>query len=489
MLTDREERRRIAPWEWTSLLAIAAAAVVIRLPIYTYPGVILGWNSDAALVGLIGRAIRDGTDFPVYFWGQFYLGALTPLFTALMGFVVEHEPLALRIASTIEVAAAASFFWAAFRNIFGRLPAMLALFWVAAGPVFLFHTTIAPVGAEQLSLVAGLLFCYAVTTPLDMGRQWFVTGLIAGFGAWVHQGIVFIAAAVAIAVLATLRPRMHFIAVAALGLAIGFSPHVLSLLRGDPLLYKRVINDWNLVRLAENLAETIRSDMWLLLADATAVGIVTGACAIVFAVIGLRGVPRGRAKIIIVATIAISAGFWILSTYPYPGALRYIAPVPFLVYGAACAGVFAWWRAGGWRKAIACGAAIVVTLGLYVPRMRQANDVAAGRYERYTNWPGDFDPRPTLQALRRGGYRVCYGEVWVAHKLEWLSSPTVRFVPVRSVHRTLLQSLTLIRQPGPKCFVDNDGTVVSFSASEEARWAATVIERARKAGVAGPTAD
>jgi hypothetical protein len=148
------------------------------------------------------------------------------------------------------------------------------------------------------------------------------------------------------------------------------------------------------------------------------------------------------------------------------------------VYAAAAAGVVK-----SRRPFFVVISAIALTLALFIPRIQQANDVAAGRSELYTNWPGSFDPRPVLATLQAGGYRVCYGEVWVAHKLEWISSPTVRFVPVRSVHRTLKRSLALIREPGPKCFVDNFGNVQALTPAEEAVWAASVIERGRKAGL------
>ena len=109
--------QRITRVEWASLLAVAVAFVAIRLPLYTRPGLILGWNSDAALFGMMARAMRAGWDFPLYFWGQFYLGTLTSMLTALLG---EPSPLTLRIAASLEVAAAIFFFWLALRRIFGR---------------------------------------------------------------------------------------------------------------------------------------------------------------------------------------------------------------------------------------------------------------------------------------------------------------------------------------------------------------------------------
>jgi len=472
-----QERREMLHWEWGSLLAILTAFVAIRLPLYTSPGLILGWNSDAALFGMMARAMSEGWDFPVFFWGQFYLGTLTSMVTVIVGWITaDIGPLALRIAAGFEVVLGMVFFWLGLRRIFGRV-AMLALLWLAAGPAFLFHFTIAPIGAEQLFLAASVLFWYATRATLTSAREWLVLGVIAGLSTWLHQGVVFLCAGVAIAVFVEHKVRVRFVGVFAIGLAIGYAPAGLSLVRDDPLLYKRTTLGWSLVEVASNFKEAIRSDLWLLFADATAVGIAAGVCVIVLAVFGLRSEPWTRAKIVIVSTIAASAAFWLLSTYGYAGAVRYIVPVVPLVYGAAAAGL------AKSRRVVALVVASAITLAIFIPRIAQANDVAAGRSERYTNWPGSFDPRPTLVALKDGGYRVCYGEVWVAHKLEWISSPTVRFVPVRSVHRTLEQSLVLIRQPGRKCFVDNFGNVRALSPQEEAQWAASVIERGRKAGL------
>jgi hypothetical protein len=477
-----QERLPMLPWEWAALPGVAGLFAAIRLPLYTHPGLILGWNSDAALFGLMARAMRAGSDFPLYFWGQFYLGTLTSMIAAVLG----AGPLALRLAAALEVALAACFFWLALRRAFGRIAAMLALLWLAAGPSFLFHFTIAPIGAEQLLLASSVLFWYATRARLASSGEWFVLGLIAGVGAWLHEGIVFLCVGIGLALLLERRPRASFAGFSLLGFLLGYVPAGVALLRGRPLLYRREVLPWNLLRVGENIVETVRSDLWLLLGDTSTAGIAAGVCVLIFA--GLwsgggtpPGQPAGRRRSIIITTIAASAAFWLFSTYAYAGAVRYIVPVVPLIYGAAAAGIGTWWSRGAWRRVVAAGAAAVITLGLTIPRIRQANDVAAGRSERYVDWPGSFDPRPTLAALQHGGFRVCYGEVWVAHKLEWISSPTVRFVPVRSVHRTLAQSLRLIREPGRKCYVDNDGHVRALSASEEAQWAASVVERGRKA--------
>ena len=470
----------IRGWEWLGVTLATGAFAAIRAPLFAMPGLLLGWNSDAALFGLMARAMRDGVDVPVFFWGQFYLGTLTSLLTAALSLVLQAPigPLLLRAGTSVEVWLAALLFWLGLRRTFGRAAAMLATFWLAAGPAFFFHFTIAPIGAEQLFLIAALVFWYSTRASFEHRSEWFVLGMLCGFGMWLHQGVMFLAAAVGVALLAARLLTAGRAAIALAGAAVGYLPAAVSLLREDLVLYSRALLGWNLWRLADNFADTMRSDLWLLLGDDTITGVAIGMVLLLFAALGLRRVEKSRERTIVLWTLLFSAAFWTLTTYPYPGAVRYIVPVVPLVYGAAARGMLTL----RWKAATAL-AAIVVALGLYVPRAGQVGDVVAARSELYTNWPGSFDPRPTLAGLRRGGYRVCYGEVWVAHKLEWLTRPTVRFVPVHSVHRTLPMSLGLIRTPGRKCYVDNDGRVKPLTPAEEQYWASTVIERARKAGL------
>jgi hypothetical protein len=477
------EQEPVRGSEWLALLALAAIFVAIRLPLYTNPGLLLGWNSDAALLGLMARAIREGSDFPIFFWGQFYLGTLTPMVAAAIADLLRTDhigPLILRVATSIQLMIAFGFFWAALRRMFGRNAALLATCWLVAGPVFLFHFTIAPLAVESLLLVSSVLFWFFTRMQFRRASEWLVPGLLCGLGMWLHQGIIFVIAGIALALLTKrVAVSLRSLGVLAIGAAIGYIPAFVSLLRDDPLLYKRALLTWSVPHVVTRITQTVTSDLWLLLADASPFGIAIGISLLGLAVVGFLRAPRSLPVLAALWTVVISMAFWMFTLYPYPGAVRYIAPVVPLVYGAAA---FALLRAS---RNVAGALAILVMVGLYGPRVAQVDDVVAARSERYTNWPGDFDPRPTLAEIREGGYRVCYGEVWVAHKLEWLSEPTVRFVPIQSVHRTLLQSMRLIQEPGDKCHVDNDGNVRRLSAAEEAHWAASVRLRAQKAGLTG----
>lgn len=481
-----ERPNAIRRWEWLSILAVAGVFAAMRIPLFTRDGLLLGWNSDAAIFGLMARAIREGSDTPLYFWGQFYLGTLTSLFTALVALLMQTPqigPWTLRLTAALEVGASVLFFWLGLRRTYGAAAAMTAAFWLAAGPAFLFHFTIAPIGAEQLFFAASVLFWFVTRVRLATGGEWLAGGILCGLFMWLHQGIAFLIVGIAVAAFVERIVTVRAVVFGAIGFAIGYIPAFLAMLRDEPLLYDRVITKWSVYAVWLTVLETVKSDIWLLVADASPAGILTGMCILTFAIAGLRGRDRTRGHVIVLATIAVSAAFWLFSTFPYPGAVRYVVPlVPFL-YGAAALGVHRVHAEGRAGRIVAVIGALSITAGLLVPRIVQARDVAAGHSEQYSNWPGSFDPRPVLDELRRDGYRVCYGEVWVAHKLEWLSDPAVRFVPVRSVHRTLRRSLRAIHEPGPKCFVDNDGNVRRLTGAEERAWAATVIERARKAGL------
>lgn len=473
-------------WELLCLLAVAFTFLAIRWPLYSEPGLTLGWNSDAALLGLMARAIQDGSDYPVFFWGQYYLGTLTSYLCVVVAALMRaHEigPLVLRIEALLEIGPALCFFWLALRRVFGRAPALGATFWLAAGPSFFFGFSIAQSGVETLFLVSSVLFWYVTRVRLSSGAECFVVGLLFGLGMWLHQGVMFLMVGIVVAAFVERLISIRATFFVVIGSLIGYSPAAISLLRNDPLLYKRALLGWSFHRVGENLIETVTSDVWLLLADRTPTGVVVGMCILSAAIAGLWHCQWTRGRVIAVSTIAVSAGFWILTTYPYAGAVRYIVPTVPLVYGAAALGVFQFWGGGGGRRVLAVVMAVVISAGIYVPRAVQAIDVAAGRSERHDDWPGDFDPRPTLTDLRDGGFRVCFGEVWVAHKLEFLSQPTVRFIPARSVHRTLRQSLRLIHEPGVKCYVDNSGRVTRLSAAEESNLAASVVLRARSAGM------
>jgi len=197
-----EGERQPSVREWIGAGCIALLFFYLRFPLLHGDALLFGWNSDAGVFGLAGRRIHDGVNFPIFFWAQSYMGLLTSYISAAVGFVVgDPGPLALRLAASIEVLAGIILYWLGLRRAFDRATALIVAAWLAAGPWFLFHFTVAPVGAEQAFFVGAILFWFVTRYELTTILQWFVFGLLCGFMWWINQSAVFVpAAAVLVAI-------------------------------------------------------------------------------------------------------------------------------------------------------------------------------------------------------------------------------------------------------------------------------------------------
>ncbi|HEV8432666.1 MAG TPA: hypothetical protein VGR95_04580, partial [Thermoanaerobaculia bacterium] len=95
-----------------ALVAVLAIYVALRLPLLASNTLPLGWNSDAAIFGLMAKSIFAGRGFPIFFWGQSYMGPLTSWVTVLVALVTRAvNPFALRVAAMLEGIGAIVFFW------------------------------------------------------------------------------------------------------------------------------------------------------------------------------------------------------------------------------------------------------------------------------------------------------------------------------------------------------------------------------------------
>ena len=197
----REERlprtqRGVSRAEWLAFGAAVLLFFLIRLPLFFEPAVRLGWHSDAAAFGLMGRDMYEGR-FHLFWYGQSYMGTLTSAFAALGGLLVAPfgvtppvGPLALRIGTAIEWILMMFFYWIGMRIAFGPAVAAVTALLLATGPGWFFHSQLAPRGAEMLLLISGAIFALAVR-GLERRRDWFLFGLLSGLGWWMHQGVVF----------------------------------------------------------------------------------------------------------------------------------------------------------------------------------------------------------------------------------------------------------------------------------------------------------
>jgi hypothetical protein len=494
-------------------LAVAVAIfIALRLPLFFDPALHLGWNSDAALFGLIAKAVAAGRDFPIFFWGQSYMGPLTSYIAAPLIWLM-HPMRALRLAASLEVLAGIVFYWLGLRRAFDERVANAVAILLAISPVYMVHFSIATIGGEPLFFLSSIVFWFAQTTDLARPRHWLILGVLGGFGWWIHQGIIFaLAAAVIVKIrwrIAGLhRPRSSVVVVIALLIgadailgalrSLGFEVPSLFLYR--PLLEPVVALVVLLLMVNFDVLRTsLRIDSRLPLFVVgfgigylpVIIGTFRGAVLKTYGLsvppMPLRGTLAhaitfvrddlwmlaggGIASLIVIVSCAIAIArrprfdmplvtivlcilFYLFSSRAYPGTVRYIVPALPMIYAFAVDEIL--------RIRAGVVAVLAVAILLLIPAMRLIREVGDARAEVYGHFGGEFDPRPVLRTIESQGYTVCYAEYWVAYKLQWVSDERVRFIPYHSYDRTREQSRALAATPGRKCFVDRDGRVSEF---------------------------
>lgn len=501
-----------------ALGGIVALFVAIRLPLLFDPALHLGWNSESAVYGLMATAIARGRDYPLFFWGQSYLGALTAYVAAPLVWII--NPLgALRIGVSLQVLAGIVFYWAALRRSFNPRVANVTALWLAIGPAYVVFFSVATLGIEQLFLIGAVVYWFATITRLARPRDWFVLGLLVGFGWWIHQGTVFTAGPVIItAILRTpwwnrvreapwnRRPGLITIAIAA-PLLIDL---ILGVLRSSGFdapaffLFRPVIEPLVLLLLLVIFVNRMALGTVLRVEGA---GAVTAALFAIGALLGYSPVLIGKVTGYVnaygrndpfvdlrgIATHALT--FLRIDLWLFVGVAASVVVVPcFLVavvrrrrldvelmtimlcvvfyvcmerarpgsvryIVSALPFVYAFSAETMLRLRMRWLLVSFVALALLVPAIKQVRDVPAGRMESYAGTPSNLDPRPILRAIEGRGYTICYADYWIAYKLQWVSEERVRFIPWRSLDRNRAMSRELVATPGPKCIVDIDGHV------------------------------
>ena len=193
-------------------------------------------NADSSVVALMARHMAELKDFPVFFYGQAYMGSLEPLASALMirllgatGFAVNLGPVLFAIA-----ALAVLWWWA--REAAGPWGGLAALLAALFGPAVYFQFQTAPRGGYMVALLVNAL-AVVLAARLAAGLQepgqssrwrWAALGLVAGLGMWSNMIVVAGLLAAGLLLLHGMRGRvwrhLREIGSGLAGFIVGFSP-------------------------------------------------------------------------------------------------------------------------------------------------------------------------------------------------------------------------------------------------------------------------
>jgi hypothetical protein len=496
---------------------ILAVFLVVRLPLLTKAASARGWNGDTAILGLMAKKIHDGKGFDVFFWGQNYLGPLTPALAAAIrrlaldpsGLGEESGPISMRLASMGEIGFGLCFFFLGLERLFGRAIAAAAGLWMAIGPPYLVRLSALPKGPEMAFALSSVLFSLAAGALtrerpfLDRSPGRFVLGLLAGLGWWMNQTIVFVLLPVAALVLFrsdSLRGFLHdrrgrgvgpsaerdprswrgwarFLTPVVSGFALGYAPVWMGrLLRWYEPALGPVVPPGPRSGVFARLLRFAGADFWRIVGlDVPAHPILLGAAALILLSLlvsryrrrlsrSLRTEPpRFEGLDLVAAITGLGAGALVLRDV-HPSQFRFMAPVLPAALGVLLVAFVE--AASLLRRRVPAGFLILGSGGLALLLLVFLSRQAIGGVAEILAEP---DPRAPLRAIAEGGYSVCHAGYDTAYTLQFLSDERVRFIPYHSPDRNRTLSAELRAVPGPQCLVTDDGLVRRWLPSDAAQ--------------------
>ena len=214
--------------------AIILAAVVIRATL-----VAAGWpgtDSDDATMGLMAKHILTHGEFPIFFWGQAYMGTIEAYLGALMFAALGVSEFALKLGLIALYAGFMAVMCLLLARLYNRLWALVGLGLLALGSdAILYHQLNAYGGYLETIFFGALLILLASWLARGQGsrgrRRWgyFGWGLAAGLGIWSDPLVLPFVALSALLIIVTcwreIRSRLALLAL--LGLLAGVSPWII----------------------------------------------------------------------------------------------------------------------------------------------------------------------------------------------------------------------------------------------------------------------
>jgi 4-amino-4-deoxy-L-arabinose transferase-like glycosyltransferase len=188
MVVKSHAKPHLKPLAGVLLAALVLRAALLSAGAFTF-------NADEAVVASMARHILQGREFPVFFYGQAYMGSLDALLVA-GGFTVFGESvLVVRLVqSALYMGVVATTYWLGWRLTGRRWAASVAGLIAAVPPAVMTLYTTATLGGYNETLLLGnliLLYSYEVTHGREESWwRWACIGAAAGLGWWTNGLIV-----------------------------------------------------------------------------------------------------------------------------------------------------------------------------------------------------------------------------------------------------------------------------------------------------------
>jgi hypothetical protein len=203
-----ESLKHVVTARWREILVVALIVILhlaIELPATVIHRGSTDW--DAAIWGLAGYHIADGTERPIYGYGydvledgtQHYNGTIVPHITAVFHTLFGKSPVFQRLVTSLIYAGFLIVFYLLLR-CFWQPPLAIAALFIAAIPPASVFTLMRNSEYPQLALLAALsllLACRIASAKQANWRHYFCIGLVFGIGVYVIPHMVYLAVTVA----------------------------------------------------------------------------------------------------------------------------------------------------------------------------------------------------------------------------------------------------------------------------------------------------
>jgi len=219
---------------WFPALLLALLAIGLATRIYGAWCFRFNMNPDAGVVALMAKHMAEGRDFPVFFYGQAYMGAFEPMVSAALCRLFGCSGFMVCLGTALLGFLTLPFIYRWARDLDSRAAGIAALAWCLVGPGGYFHYQVSPRGGYTATLFFGTLVLWLSGRLIVRERQgyqqaspwYFFLGLLAGAGWWSNQLITATLAAAALLFVLLLLPRLFFrrALAAAAGFVLGSLP-------------------------------------------------------------------------------------------------------------------------------------------------------------------------------------------------------------------------------------------------------------------------
>ncbi len=185
-------QKRDASWLWPDMLAMGVFVLGMALRVWgAWVGRCLS-EPDPGVVALMARHMAELKEFPIFFYGQAYMGSLEPMVSALMVRLLGSTGFAVGMGTVVFAVLALFFLWRWARDAAGPWGGFAAMLAGVLGPLVYFLFQSLPRGGYMVALAvdAWVLWAAARTAArLYEGRRvggwrYLALGLVAGVGTW-----------------------------------------------------------------------------------------------------------------------------------------------------------------------------------------------------------------------------------------------------------------------------------------------------------------